>query len=106
MWFGTNGDILMRRSYDISYFSAVVRFPNEISHLLALVRFAWFCVCKLVGSLEGDERKLGGGGGVCCKCECVGRQKGLCGSSLIRVTSMHSIKLVRMFEDRDLNMLL
>jgi hypothetical protein len=69
MWFGTNGDILMRRPYDISCFSAVVRFPNEISHLLALVRFAWFCVCQLVGSLAWDECKLGGGGWF--KCECV-----------------------------------
>jgi hypothetical protein len=30
--------------------------------------------------------------------ECVGRQKGLCGSCLIRVTSMHYIKSIRMFE--------
>ncbi len=29
----------------------------------------------------------------------VGRQKGLCGSCLIRVTSMHYIKSIRMFED-------
>jgi hypothetical protein len=34
-----------------------------------------------------------------CKCACVGRQKDLCGSSLIRVTSMHYIKSMRMFED-------
>ena len=35
------------------------------------------------------------GGGNECKCECVGRQKGLCGSCLIRVTSMHGIKSIR-----------
>ena len=23
---------------------------------------AWFCVCKLGGSMAGDESKLGGGG--------------------------------------------
>ena len=34
-----------------------------------------------------------------CKCECVGRQKGLCGSCVIRATSMHHIKSIRMFED-------
>jgi hypothetical protein len=39
------------------------------------------------------------GGGNECKCECVGRWKGLCGSCLIRVTSMHYIKSVRMLED-------
>ncbi len=33
-----------------------------------------------------------------CKCECVGRQKGVCGSCLIRVASMHYIKSIRMFE--------
>jgi hypothetical protein len=34
-----------------------------------------------------------------CKCECVGRQKGLCGSCLIRVTSMHDMKSINMLED-------
>ncbi len=29
----------------------------------------------------------------------VGRQKGLCGSCLIHVTSMHYIKSIRMFDD-------
>ncbi len=29
---------------------------------------------------------------------CVGRQKGLCENCLIRVTSMHYIKSIRMFE--------
>ncbi len=33
------------------------------------------------------------------KCECVGRQKCLCGSCLIRLTSMHDMKSIRMFED-------
>jgi hypothetical protein len=36
-----------------------------------------FDVCELGGSLAGKECNLGGGGW--CKCECVGRQKGLCG---------------------------
>ncbi len=58
---------------------------------------AWFCVCKLGGSLAGDEWKLSGGGW--CKCECVGRQKGLYGSCLIRFTSIHCLKSIRMFED-------
>ncbi len=62
-----------------------------------LLDVAWFCVCKLGGSLAGKECKLGGGGW--CECEWVGRQKGLCGSCLIRVTSMHCIKSIRMFED-------
>jgi hypothetical protein len=38
-------------------------------------------------------------GSAWCKCECVGRQKGLCGSCLMRVTSMHFIKSMRLFED-------
>ncbi len=63
-----------------------------------LLDVAWFCVCKLGGSLAGDECKLGGGGGWC-KCKWVGRHKGLCGSCLICVTSMHFIKSIRMFED-------
>jgi hypothetical protein len=62
-----------------------------------LLDVAWFCVSKLSGSLAGDECKFCGGGW--CKCECVGRQKGLCGSSLIRVTSMHYVKSIRIFED-------
>ena len=78
-----NGDILMRFPYDNSCFLAVVRFPNDNSRLLALVRFAWFCLCKLGGSLAGDECKFCGVGW--CKCECIGRQKGLYGSCLIRV---------------------
>jgi hypothetical protein len=32
-------------------------------------------------------------------CESVGRQKGLYGSCLIRVTSMHNYKSIRIFED-------
>ncbi len=44
-----------------------------------------------------DECRFCGGGW--CKCECVGGQKGLSGSFLIRVTSMHYIKSIRMFED-------
>jgi hypothetical protein len=52
--------------------------------------------CKLGGSSAGDECKWGGGW---CKCECVGRQKGLCGSCLIRDTRKHYIKSIRMFED-------
>jgi hypothetical protein len=47
--------------------------------------------------IGGKECKFCGGGW--CKCECVGRQKGLCESCLIRVTSMHYIKSIRMFED-------
>ncbi len=62
-----------------------------------LLDLAWFCVCKLGCSLAGDKCKLSGGGW--CKCECVGRQKGLCGSCLIRVTSIRYSKSVRMFED-------
>jgi hypothetical protein len=54
------------------------------------------CVCKLGSSLAGGKSKLGGGGW--CKCKCVGRQKGSCGSCLIRVTSMYSTKSIRMFE--------
>ncbi len=38
-----------------------------------LLDVAWFCVYKLGGLLAGDDFKLGGGG--CCKCDCVGRQK-------------------------------
>ncbi len=59
-----------------------------------LLDVAWLCACKLGGSSAGDECKWGGGW-----CECVGGQKGLCGSCLIRVTRMHYIKSTRMFED-------
>jgi hypothetical protein len=44
-----------------------------------------------------DEYKFCGGGW--CKWECVGRQKDLFGSCLVRVTSMHDITSIRMFED-------
>ena len=37
---------------------------------------AWFCVCKLGGSLAGGEECTFCGGGWC-KCECVGRHTGL-----------------------------
>jgi hypothetical protein len=57
-----------------------------------VLKDTWFCVCELGGSLAGDERKLGRGW-----CKCVGRQKGLCGSCLIRVISMHYFKSIRMF---------
>jgi hypothetical protein len=60
-----------------------------------LLDVAWFCVCKLGASLAGDECKLGGGGW----CKCVGRQNDLYGRCLIRVTSMHYIKSIRIFED-------
>jgi len=59
---------------------------------------AWFCMCKLGGSLAG-EMNVSWVVVVRCKCECVGRPKGLCGRFLIRVTSMHYIKSIRMFED-------
>ena len=38
-----------------------------------LLDVAWCCVCKLVGSLAGDECKLGDGW---LKFKCVGRQTG------------------------------
>ncbi len=51
-----------------------------------LLDVAWFCVCKLVGSLAGmDVSALG--------------DRTVCESCLICVTSMHYIKLIRMFED-------
>jgi hypothetical protein len=53
--------------------------------------------CKLGVSLARDECKLSGGGWR--KCECVRRQKCFCGSCQIRVTRMHYIKSIRMFED-------
>ncbi len=63
----------------------------------------WFigrCVvlCVQVGRFVGGgyECKLGGGW---LQCECVGRQKGLCGSCLNWVTSMHYIKSLRILED-------
>jgi hypothetical protein len=37
MWFETNGDVFMRFPNDISCFLAVVRFPYEISGFKALV---------------------------------------------------------------------
>ena len=41
----------------------------------------------------GYDCTLGGGGGAIARASALGdRQKGLCGSSLIRVTSMHEIK--------------
>ncbi len=40
--------------------------------------------------MAGEDCKMGGGW--------VGGQKGLCGSCLIHVTSMHHIKSMRMFE--------
>jgi hypothetical protein len=61
-----------------------------------LLNVAWFCARKSGGSLVGDACTLYDG---LRKCECVGRQKGLCGSCLIRVTSMHCIKSIRTFED-------
>jgi hypothetical protein len=57
--------------------------------LVLCVEVGWF-----IGG--GNECKLGGGRW---KLECVGRQKGLCGSYLIRITSMLYIKSIRMFED-------
>ena len=57
---------------------------------------AWFCVCKLGVFIGGGWMEVWWWW---YKCECVGRQKGLCGSSLICVTSMHSIKSIRMFDD-------
>jgi hypothetical protein len=50
----------------------------------------------LCGSLAGVNKLSDDGWG---KCECFGRHKGLCGCCLIRVTSMHYIKSIRMFED-------
>ena len=58
--------------------------------MVLCVQVVWF-----VGG--GNECKFCGGGW--CKCECVGRQKGLCGSCLIRIASMHYIKSICMFED-------
>jgi hypothetical protein len=69
-----------------------------------VLRTRWFlgrCVvlCVQVGWFVGggDECKLGVDGWW--TCECVGRQKCLCGSCLIRLTSMHDMKSIRMFED-------
>jgi hypothetical protein len=54
--------------------------------------------CKLGGSLAGVMHVIFEVV-VRCNCECVGRQKGLCGSGLMPVTSMHYIKSIRLFED-------
>ncbi len=48
---------------------------------------ALFCVCKLGGSLAGEMNVR------------FVVVSDLCGSCLIRVTSMHDIKSIRMFED-------
>jgi hypothetical protein len=88
----------MRFSFEILYFLLHNFFVRLLCWFHAFFwEVAWFCVCKLGGSLAGEECKLDGGGRW--KCECVGRQKGLCGSCLIRVTSMHYMKSIRMFED-------
>ncbi len=58
-------------------------------------------LCVQVGWFVGGGNECTFCGGGWCKCECVGRQKGLCGICLIRVTSMHDIKSIRMFEDDD-----
>ncbi len=49
-----------------------------------LLDVAWFCVCKLGSSLAGEVNVSFVVAGWI-KCECVGRQKGLCGSCLIHV---------------------
>jgi hypothetical protein len=87
-------------------FWAATRFHNEISRFfyVTFMRFlseVIYCLLrnfllKLRGSLVGNECKLGGGG---LKCEYVGRQKGLRGRCLLRVTSMHYIKSIRICED-------
>jgi hypothetical protein len=51
-------------------------------------------MCMLGGSLVGEMNVS-----FVVVVECVGRQRGLCGSCLIRVTSVHYIKSIRMFED-------
>ena len=51
----------------------------------------WFCMCMLGGSLVGEMNVS-----FVVVVECVG---GLCGSCLIRVTSMHYIKSIRMFQN-------
>jgi hypothetical protein len=74
-----------------------MRYPDEMSCFFGPLRAlrmryhnSWFigrCVvlCVQVGVFvgEGSECKLCGGW---CKCECVGRQKGLCGSCLLCVS--------------------
>ncbi len=60
-------------------------------------RLHGFVCTSWVVRWRGGECKLGGDGW--CTCECVGRQKGVCGSCLIRVSSMHYIKSIRMFEN-------
>jgi hypothetical protein len=49
--------------------------------------------CFVAGTRFPDETSCFWG-----RYECVWRQKVLCGSCLIRVTSMHYIKSIRMFE--------
>ncbi len=56
-------------------------------------------LCVLVGWFVGGGNECKFCGGVWYKCECIGRQKGLCESCLIRVTSVRDIKSIRMFED-------
>jgi hypothetical protein len=56
MWFGTNGDILLRLTHDLSSFLAVMRFPNEISCLSALVPNT--VVSKLSGVWVGCEEVM------------------------------------------------
>ncbi len=58
----------------------------------------WFRVCKLDGSLAGEMSvswvlMVGG------SASALGDRSVLCGSCLIRVTSMHDMKSIRMFED-------
>jgi hypothetical protein len=63
-----------------------------------LLDVAWFCVCKLGGSLA-EEMNVSFVVVRWIKCECIGRQNGFCGNCLIRVASRHYIKSIRMFED-------
>ncbi len=55
--------------------------------------------CVQVGWFVGEGNEFTFFSDSWCKCECVGRQKGLCGSCLIHDTSMHYIKWIRMFGD-------
>jgi hypothetical protein len=73
---------------------------GRLSVLDGLLDVAWF-FCVQVGWFVGggNECKFYGGSGCWWKCECIGRQKGLCGSDVIRVTGTHDIKSVGMFED-------
>jgi hypothetical protein len=63
-----------------------------------LLDVAWFCACKLGGSLAG-EMKVSFREGGWYNCACVRRQKDQCRSCLVRVTSVHYSKSIRMFED-------